>query len=375
MYNGISQTPLLVFSNIVVITTLFLFLRPVMIYPYRVSIGKFRFCLLLNFAFCLFSFWGLDWFGYLRTYENVKIGNNTNLEEIYIFIIENFCHDYLFFRTIVWGVALIFLFDTIRRLSISNHLFLFIFSISYLIYFSYARVSLAMAVMFYGLSLFYRPYKNIRVFSFLLAGASIYASLYLHKSALFGVAILIISLLTMRINRKRLLFLIVILFPVLINLGRDYLVEIMEMEVSDEYGFGNVIYAGQRYFLHEGNVAGLGKKVSVFMESLPYFLIAYLSVRFNLSKRYKLVPKDIKVFIRVFFLLVISSLVFLFDLGYNTDVVYIRFLRYNLIPASIVLTFFYQERYMPKLTRSIMLLLGANVAYSLLYTFYNVCLQ
>lgn len=375
MLNNITQTPLLVLTNIVAIVCLFLLLQPAMSPPYRVSKWSYWLSVFLMFFFCLYSFWGLDWFGYLQTYEKVRNGLNTNLEDFYLYIIDNYCKDYLTFRVIVWGGALLILFEIVRRLSIQKHLFLFVFSCFFLIFYSYARVSLAMAIMFYGLSLLYKPYKRLRLFSYLVGILFIYLSLYLHKSAVLGVAVISLSLLSMCFNRKRVLLFSVLFFPFMVEITRDYLEEIMIMEIDNDTGFTDYLYAGQRYFQHENSRYGFGKIVSIIVESIPYYLIAYCSLKLTFSKLYSLVPNDVKIFIRVSFILVLCSLIFLFDLGYNTNIIYVRFLRFCIIPASIVLTYLYQVRFKPKLLNCIIFLLGFNVTYALLYTLYNVYLK
>lgn len=374
MFDNLYQSPLLVFSNILLILYLYYLLKPSMQPPYSVKNRTYYWSLLLNLIFCLFSFWGLDWFGYLMSFNEIKQGYETNMEFVYVYIITNICGNYLTFRIIVWGLALLFLYGIMRRLSIKEHLFLYIFSVFFLIFFSYARVSLAMSIMFYAVSLFYKPYKKVRYLSYIIAFLLIAISYYLHKSALWGLSIILIAYLSLAIIRKRYFLFLLFLLPALLWLLQDTLSDFMIMSFSDDTFLDDALNVGQGYLQHSKKAHGIGGVISLIIESAPYYLLMYICIKLDYAKRYSIIPVDIKFFSRLLVFMVIGSAMFLLDFGYNTEVVYVRFLRFCTIPSAVMLTFLHQIQFMPKTVKCNFVLFGINVIYALSYTFYNVCL-
>lgn len=373
-FSNISQTPLLVASNILIIALLYLLLKRSLKKPYRVPKINLRISCFLAFTFCLFSFWGLDWFGYFITFENCKHGYNTNLEDFYVFIINELCGNYLYFRAIVWGGALLLLYYTIRRLSISTHTFTFFFSCFFLIYFSYARVSLAMALMFYGMSLFYCPYKKMHFLSYIIAILALFFSLFLHKSAFIVVAIITISLIAMKISSRYGLIFTVIMFPLIVYLSQDSITSIMTMDINTENQIISSLDVAQNYLRQDQYAHGIGGQISTLLESAIYILIAYLCFKFHLSKNYNHTPHEIQIFTKVAFFIVLCCITLLFNISYNMDVLYIRIMRFTIIPAAIILTYFHQTGYERITIKAVIMLAWINVSYSLFYTLYNVLL-
>ena len=110
--------------------------------------GLFFFSIL----FCLIPFWGGDYFHYMEIFPMLKQGwNQLNVEEIYEFF-ARYSPDYHFFRFIIWGTAFWLVCKCIRILHLNFDLSIFFFTSLFLYKFSYARVSLCMAIMYLGLA-------------------------------------------------------------------------------------------------------------------------------------------------------------------------------------------------------------------------------
>ena len=364
-------TPLLVLFNILLLLLMAYLLKPAWSEPYHTTRGKYRTAVALTVAFCLFSFWGADWFGYQQTYYSILAGYQTNLESLYVWLIEDVCSGYMEFRLIVWGLALIFYYVTINRLSVPKHLSLFVFCTCFLIWFSYARVSLAMAMMYCGLTFIYKPIRRQNILSFLIGLILVAVSFYFHKSAMFGILIILFVMLTMFTGRS-MMWLALFMTPLIVLFAKDTLAEFMMMDFSiEDEALAENMAAGQGYLEKVQTVHGIGAILQSMLERLPHFLTAYLCLRWQTTRAYLRAPKEIQAFSRVMFFIVLGSSVFLLNLGVNTATVFIRFLRFAAIPCSFVLAYFYKTGYKPKLTRFTIQTLWTSVAYSMLYSMYN----
>ena len=149
-YLSMTQTPLLVLSNLAIILFIYILLKPSMTEPFGVISFRRNLSVLLMFLFFLFSFWGADWFHYAIEYQIAKDGIYiSNLETVYQFF-ASVSSNYLIFRLLIWGPALILILRLFSKVSVSTDLALFFFGSIWIIWFGYARVSLALAMMFYG---------------------------------------------------------------------------------------------------------------------------------------------------------------------------------------------------------------------------------
>ena len=170
-FTTLQQLPILVLSNLILLLMIYNIMKRSLIPPYCVSIKKRRYALLLILFFCLFSFWGADWFHYIAEYLVLHNEEKylSNLEEVYVFI-SLASPNYIIFRLIIWGGACLFLFRTFYLIPVKTDLLITTFVIIGLIWFGYARVSLAMAIMFYGaVYLVEKGYKRYIGFLFVLS--------------------------------------------------------------------------------------------------------------------------------------------------------------------------------------------------------------
>lgn len=128
--------------------------------------------------FLLFAFDGGDYYHYCR---KVHEGDMEKNEEIYSYIVELVGRNYLLFRLIIWGGALLIFQKTARRFNLNVPRTTFILFAMFITIFDYARASLAMSIYFLGLSYICVPSKN-KVFSYIYAVALIITSTYFHRS-------------------------------------------------------------------------------------------------------------------------------------------------------------------------------------------------
>ena len=74
------QTPLLVAINIVLIVLLYYLTKPALVNR-ELSKNKRALVIVFSFFFCIFSFWGADWFHYLNLFESIKKNGATRIRK------------------------------------------------------------------------------------------------------------------------------------------------------------------------------------------------------------------------------------------------------------------------------------------------------
>ena len=365
------QTTILVLVAIALLLMNYLTLRGALYSPYRVTTMQYRLGVTSILLFCVFSFWGTDWFHYLEVFPILQSGyKNSNIEDVYVWIAQNLSPNYLVFRLVIWGSAFFLYLQIIKRLSVSRDLALCLFGCIFVIWFSYARVSLAMVLAYYGITLLYKPYQK-RLLSYILAVICIAVSFYFHKSALFGIAMVFMTVLTRQFGNKVLL-LFILLFPLGVYMAQSFIVDMLVSEADMMEGdIGTYLAVGQRYMEVERGQSGIGALFVRFFERFQYYWVAFLCLRVGTSGVIKRVPDDIKAFMRLTFFIVLSASIFAFDLNVNTSTIYTRFLRFAAIPSVIVLAYMHKEGLFPKLTRKAIFFAGFSTVCSVGYSLYN----
>lgn len=364
------QTALLVLLNIIMIGCNYLVLKNSLRTPYHTTTGRYRLGVLLCLLFCLFSFWGTDWFHYLEAYAMIKVGYNTNLESVYVWIVQNISPNYLFFRLVVWGLSLYLFVKTVDNLSVSKELVLLLFSITYVIWFAYARATLAMALAYYGYSLITKNSHNFK--SVIFGTAILISSYFFHKTAAFAICVIALTMLLKKYPRHSIGILLVS-FPLGVMCAKMGIADFMMTDAGGEGDIASYMASGQRYMENDISTFGIGALLQSMFERLPYYLTACLGFGI-IRQRNTMIPNDIKAFIVLQILIVLVSSIFAFDLGANTSTIYVRFLRFAAIPTTIVMAYLYQCGYCSKYVKLTIQLAVCGTLYALFYSFYNAAL-
>lgn len=366
MFELVQNNPSLVLINIIMLIIMWFTMRPAIYYTDgTVSPQRLYFTLIMWFAFDIFSFWGSDWFHLYERYDDIMQGSPI-VESVYTWIAQRLApNNYILFRIIVWGAAQLLLWDTFRRLSVSFHLTLAIFVSIWMIWSSYGRVSLAMALAFWGLTIYHKSHR-ISLLPKVIGICAIAASFYFHKSAIFLIIVSVLSLLTNRFN-KTIFILCLIAFPILAQLLNEGFIDTIMLTMTDRAeDLNSYIEKAQYYMESDKKGYGIGPLVGLILEKFPYYLITILGLVavFKSSNNTELtdydeadnpesseyaeeqdpsIPEDIKVYIRVLFFIVLFSSLFLFSSSVNTQVVYDRFIKFSFVPATIVLAHLFES--------------------------------
>lgn len=306
--------------------------------PYRMHPAiRFMSCFLI-LIFCLFPFWGGDYFHYNQAFYDYNHGGNLTQEPLYGWLYSTFSFSYTAWRFVVWGGALFLLFRAYKRCSENYDLCLFFFGALYVHWFSYARASLAMSFILFGLAFLSMAKTNATMFSrinsCLLGLASLVVAFFFHKSALLGIGAAVASLFLLNATRRTIL-LIAVMIPVMVfalQWGLDYFAE---MELSQD----TIITAHYRdRFVNLGEMSGvyrmsLGPFLEQLLAKLPlYFnvVLYIISLYIGLYNRFSLGERAFASYV---FIITLMSIGIDFTEGYATRVLQYRTLFFAM-PAN-----------------------------------------
>lgn len=164
MFELTKFNPWLVGCNLIMILVGYLIVFPALKYPHRLTKSRRRGAYCTIVVFCVFAFWGSDFF---HVYDNYKelLSTGWTLESVYQIIAQEIAPDnYFLWRLVVWGLATILIIKIFKRVDINQDLAVSFFLMIWILWFSYARVSLAMAMVFFGLALVSKSHSSFSLF-------------------------------------------------------------------------------------------------------------------------------------------------------------------------------------------------------------------
>lgn len=321
---------------------------------------------LLFSLFCLFPFYSPDTYAYYEYFRLIRQNNTFGipLEKIY-FDIASAVDSFLLFRVIVWGGACVCTWYTISVLGIRKGAFYLFFIGLFILKFSYARVFISFALIFLGMAVYYKDNSSLR--TKILGVLIVICAYWTHKSAIFGVALALFTILIPSFN-KNALKIILILYPVLIILSNIIITHFFDIGFDE----GDLAQNTARHYLETDRSAiGIGKMIENILTRYSFYVAIYIYIKMIFKGHFKRLPLRIQKFATVGFLLIIFATVFAFDLGYNTRIYYYRLLHFSIIPVSVFLGYLYQSRYKLKLLRITWKIGFLGCIYAFLYTLYN----
>ena len=379
MFELVQNNPLLITLNIVMLIAMWYTMRPAIRYADgEVSSGRLYFTLFMWFAFDVFSFWGSDWFHLYVRYKEIMAGHPT-VEYIYTWIAFHLApFNYILFRIIVWGSAQLLLWDAFKRLSVSSHLVLAVFVTVWMIWFSFGRVSLAMALVFWGLTYYYKP-GNIPLLHKVIGILAILLSFYFHKSSIFLIFVAFLTILTNKITRMGFVLSFIALPALVYMLNKEYIDIILSSMTDKIHDLDAYVMKAQYYMeTEEKENTGIGPLIGILLEKIPFYVISALGLVaiFNDkgNQEYEAyaeieeaeaedgetsmgydeeeeeaevatgIPEDIKVYIRILFFIVFFSSFFLLNIAMNTQVLYDRLIKFSLVPATVIVAYLLENQ-------------------------------
>lgn len=333
--------------------------------PDSVSKGDIKLCYFLCFLFFLMPFYGGDYYSYRKYFESISNGNlfdTGSFEDIYIFIAQHSFGIYTIFRLIIWGTAMALIILTGKNLRLKSDLFLLLLSCCFITALAYARVTLSMALIFYGAT----KVNSKGVLNSVIGIIIIFIAYFFHKSALFGIGMIVVAFLATKLGRWSFiafLILIPLILSFLVYLTGDF----FTTSIAGEYVNIN---SAQGYLTDEQNEIGMGAFLLAILQRGPYYYISLIFISAVIRNQYKKWPKFIKIFGASVFLITVTASLFMLDFGLNTYTLYYRFLTFAAIPSICFMCFLRTKNIYPGLLKLSYWSLTLSVAYHISYTLY-----
>ena len=313
--------------------------------PYTFSISKSTkqyYVVLAGLAMVVFCQNG-DFFHLMETVHgyNFTPGAYNYGEEVYLQLGKLLDRNYLLFRTIVWGGAFTLYCWTAKRLQIPVYYAAVLLFCSYIILFTYARATLAMAVYFFGVSFLCKPIKNKKLLSYIIGAVIIYKSWTFHNSAIVMIVITIILLMPLR---KWSIALILIGIPFIATIAKEYFYEVMILAEESESAVGERM----SQYSQSGSKLTIAETIlNIFNYPSIYFPIIISTITIFTKNNIKKIPVHIIRLYKVAFgIIFMASILYLF--GATFYVMFYRVLFMAMIPVCLITTALYKEGYISK---------------------------
>ncbi len=312
---------------------------------------------MLSLVFCLFAYWDTDYF-------TLRQGFYTSLKDyrdpLYYGLSLISFNSYAIFRLYIWGSAILLLILTTKRLKISENMLAFIFAVFFLLIFSYARVSLGMAMYFYGISVILTAKRDRKIASYIWGILFIGCSYFGHRSMVLP--IVCTPLIFFKFNKFTISGLFII-GAIMGSYASMILSNVVTGDISTEE-FGAVgealdAYAGKNAVVEYNWKYTLTQNLKNIALMLSF---VYLILKCYLTKDRDKIPEWCKRLLSVcsgIFIVAISILV-VGELG--AGIIGYRFLYMLGIPLAILLTYLYCNKLCS--TRTLYLLLLPMVLFS-----------
>lgn len=304
--------------------------------------------------FCLVAYWDTDYFSFRQIFF-------TELKDfrdpLYTYLGAISFNSYTIFRLIIWGSALYLFKKTIDRFEISRNIAIYIFTIFFLLTFSYARVSLGMAMYFYGLSFIIKPNQYNRFWSIAFGLIFIGCSYFGHRSLM--APILLTPLAFIKLNKK-VFIAIVIIGLVASNLASNLISELIAGTMQLSNNFGGAGEAAEHYANIEVEMEYNWKftLMRYLRFSSFYITMAYITWKIAFSADSKLISNNIKRLATISLGILIFAVSFMLLPTWGAEIIGYRYLYMLGIPVCIILSYFGTNKISKPRTIFILLILA-----------------
>ena len=308
--------------------------------------------------FCLYDKCGGDYFHYQEQVHDLYryTGLGTGLEKVYVWLVNQIGYSYLLFRLAVWGSALLCYRLILRYLKCSSLEAVWIFLLVLLVNFSYARVSLGLALFFNGYVRLSDPKSRKDT---LLGLCFLVVSCFFHKTII--ILLLLSCFSWLKLNKYLIAFLL-ILFPIIVFVMNRYVGDLVLML---EAGTTSAHYLGK-----DAEAQGMAAKLQDFLRYAPIVTFLFLLAKeyFNEEKRAKL-PKYVqRLFVLVLVILYASTALSFLNVG--SSAISYRIRNMCLLPMTLILIYYIKNRPLTRLTAGCYLTLFLSNIYYFMYMYY-----
>lgn len=314
-------------------------------YPHKLSNEGIVFALFLCLLFYLFPMAGTDFYDYKEWVETAGYTDISSIpqyylhyEKLYYYIINIVHNNYFLFRLVVWGGSLFLYWQTAKRLKIDKSAFTFYLCICIVPLTATSRVCLAFALAFYGFSFLAQPItrKGSNLFSFILGSLIIFFSLFFHRSAIFLLAILPLSLFNFN---KKTIWLFALAIPTLVVMAYTNLFDfIFNFEMADTSLLDSET-ATHYLDSDKKRVIGLGQGIEFTMKYGSHIAMVILIVKSILNNSYKVWPKHVQKYANATLFITGLASALLLAPGATTYKTFERLIVFAYVPQSFLLAY------------------------------------
>lgn len=343
--------------------------------PHYFTDNRIKFLLLLCLIHYVFPLVGNDFFAYkdlVETIGYVDINHISqfylHLEKPYYYIINATNNNYLFFRTIVWGGSLLLFCLTAKRLGIDKCAFVFYLCLCIVHLTSTSRVCLSYALAFWGYSFIVEPVKrqdkSLMSLSVCIGALLITSSLYFHRSAIFFLLILPLSLIN--INKRTIPIIIISIIIFIVMIRTNLLGFVSSYGQDDNSLFDS--NAALEYLNSSKRVFGIGQLILLTLKFGITIVVSILIIKSIISGTNLSWPVAISKLANVVLLINLFATAFLF-IGNDatTYKTFERFIDFSYVPQSYFMAYLLSNDLDTEYIRKINLLFFLYIVYLTLY--------
>ena len=174
-----------------------------------------------------------------------------------------------------------------------------------------------------------------------------------------------------RIRIQWFFLILAVSIPFVIMFIRNNIVDFLMLEAdASEGGFGQSIYFGQRYLDSGSNSSGIAFRIATVLGAIPYYMLLVQSVLLTIKSVEFTEMEVVQSFSRLFIIMVLIASLFLFNFGVDASLLYVRFLRFAAFPSAVLMAYYWEYEYYPKLTRWTFYMAALATLYSVSYALY-----
>lgn len=342
-------------------------------YPHKLSNKGIVFALFLCLLYYLFPMAGTDFYDYKEWVETTGYTDISSIPQYYLhfekpfyYIINIVNNNYFLFRLVVWGGSLFLYWQTAKRLKIDKSTFAFYLCICIVPLTAVSRVCLAYALAFYGFSFLAQPItrKGSNLFSFILGSSIILFSLLFHRSAIFLLAILPLSLFNFN---KKTIWLFALAIPTIVVMAYTQLFDFIFNFAQTDTSLLDSETA--MYYLDSDKIRvfGWGQRIEFSMKYGSHIAMVILIVKSILNNSFKVWPKHVQKFANATLYITVLASALLLAPGATTYKTFERLIAFSYVPQSFLLAYLLKTDYDKKWTDIVTLLLAGYVVYGTFY--------
>ena len=341
--------------------------------PHKLSAEGIVVAVFLCLLYYLFPMAGSDYYDYKDWVETIGHTDIASIpryylhyEKPYYYIVNIVQNNYFLFRLVVWGCSLLLYLSTAKRLRIDKSTFVFYLCICIVQLTAVSRVCLAYALAFYGFSFLVEPItkKGSNLVSFVVGSLIIAISVFFHRSALFLLAVLPLSLL--KIDKKS-IWLLAIAFPFLVIIvNTNIFGYVFNFDQTDASLLDSETAT---YYLDSDkeSILGVGRIIERILKYGGQVVMLFLIVRNIINESFLSWPKPIQRLANATLLIIVFAASLLLTPGATTYKTFERLIDFVYVPQSLMLAYLLKWDYDKKMVKIFNALIASYVVYGVLY--------